>query len=357
MAVYLSDTDAGIDKRHGLWDSLRRVHFYISDLATETLESRGIAIPERRVLDGLAYVARFSAAGGVTVTDLCDLMPSGVKTQTATSTLARLEKKGWVASSAVAGRRDRVRDKHLWHLTGDGHDKRSLYIDAVEQILKEVYAEAFLDGPQRERLKHLQSQAEERFSTAMNFIDERYLPVLELAGGAVEELPELERDMWAALRRTHFYISDLIYREIEPVGIGPAERRVLDALGFAYSRGAVDGIPIAVICDLNRAANRQSVTMALERMSDTDSGAGPGWVEQSKSVRAGRRRGRLWRMTGKGLRVRRTYMRYARHKIQEAYELDDASQRSDDALLKIAESAESYRNRLLEPIVESFLEN
>ncbi len=386
--VMMKDDLAGEDQ----WNILRKVHFFINDLIVDALDAMGVSVAERRVLDALAYVDRFDAVEGVAAADLCDLMPSGMKIQSASSTLGRLEQVGLVESS-VQGREDRTKDRSIWRITHKGHQKRFLYISSAERILREVYADAFDDDHQVNNFKLHQRraarrfEAAQRFAIAMRHIDERYLPVLQLTHGSVCDDQRLERDMWAALRRTHFHVNDLIYREMEPIGIGPVERRVLDSLAFAYKAGAVDGIPVATICALtSRANSRQAVAMALERMSAGSPGSpGPNWVEQGEPLSTGRRRGRLWRLTSDGVRVRRNYSRYARHKIQETYELEQEDReeleqtglRVDDgdsdvgaavidcdqcpvhghrpsydwSLFEVARSAERYRIRMLGPIV------
>ena len=318
------------------WASLRRVHFYIGDLIFWDLERLGVGVIERRVLDTLAYAETSGANDGLPVAAICDLIPARTKPQTVGSVLDRMKDLGWVEitepSPGSGPGQGRGRGRH-WRLSTRGRGVREGCKQIVEMILQENYHKA--TDQQLETLFNF-GQA------AMEFIDAKLVPVVHRADPAAVAAPD-RRPNWAALRRTHFYIHDLILNEVEPIGVGVSERRVLDALGFAAHRGVTTGITARTVSDLVSAPLRpQAATSILERLERW------GWVEGTDDEQGNRRRGRRWALTDRGRHIRGVYKEFAESVIREVY-----GRRAPDVadLLALAQTAEQHRNVRLLPIV------
>jgi DNA-binding MarR family transcriptional regulator len=316
------------------WTSLRRVHFYIDDLVFWEIERLGIGLIERRVLDTLAFAEAQGARDGIPVAAICDLIPPRTNPQTVGSALERMRELGWVEildSSMSRGRR--------WRLSARGREVRRACKDIVEMILQENYHKA--TDQQLEALLDF-GQA------AMEFMDTKLAPVVHRADPAASIGAPARRPNWAALRRTHFYINDLIFTEVEPIGVGANERRVLDALGFAAHHGARSGVTVKTICDLIAAPLRpQAASSVLQRMETW------GWVAANNDERSGRRRGRRWHLSDGGRHIRGVYKEFAEVVMRDVY-----GRRAPDLgeLLALAQTAERHRSVRLEPIVALAIE-
>ncbi len=320
------------------WVVLRRVHFYISDLVVAATRPHRVGVIERRLLDALDYVEKSGAGGGVSVATICAIIQAPTKYQTAVSALDRMQGHGWVMSFERADSEERSRRSNLlWQLTPSGRNVRETYGKITESIMKSVYAEA--EVSRRERLF-------QHGELAVEYMNERVGAILDVSEGPTTG--DFDPKMWAALRRTHFYINDLIFREIEPVGVGLVERRVLDAISFARKHGAVDGIDVATMCRLNEALSRQNAISALERMANRQ------WVARAENGSASQ--GRVpWRLIEKGDKVRKNYKRYTEYKLREVYETGHEHTAEPTDMLELAQSAQAYRNERLVPVVEQYL--
>jgi len=312
------------------WPALRRVHFYISDLIFWDLDPLGVGVIERRILDTLAYAESQGATDGLPIATICDLVPPRLKPQTAASVLERMRDSGWVEVLSQGPGRGRGR---AWRLNTLGREVREACKQIVEMILRENYHDA--TPQQLEALLSL-SQA------AMEFMDTRMAPVVHLADPAASREPD-RLPNWAALRRTHFYVHDLIFKEVEPIGVGVSERRILDTLGFAEHRGAAEGITAKTVCDLIAAPIRsQAAGVVLERMQHG------GWVEQRSRQTEGARSNNFWRLTDRGRHVRGVYKGFAESVIREVY---GRQGRELGILLALAQTTERHRSVRLEPII------
>jgi DNA-binding PadR family transcriptional regulator len=312
------------------WGALRRVHFYINDLIFCDLHPLGVGVNERRVLDALAFADARGATDGLPVAAICKLIPPRTTPQTVGSVLGRVQELGWVDALEASLGRGRGRP---WRLNDRGRELRAACKRIIEMILQENYHRATTE--QRDALLAFGQAAAE-------FMDSRLGPVMHRADPAASVEPQ-RRPNWAALRRAHFFTHDLIFTEVEPIGVGVVERRVLDALGFAAHKGATDGITTKTICALVCTPIRsQAATSVLARMGDS------GWVE-SHDIDPGSRRGeRLWRLTPGGQAVRRTYKEYAESVIRNIHGRGASDLRD---LLALAQRAEEHRIVRLEPIV------
>ena len=124
--------------------------------------------------------------------------------------------------------------------------------------------------------------------------------------------PASDEPTWASLRRAHFYLTDVIYQRTETFDVGPAERRLLDAIRFAQFRGAERGLSVAEICALVLTNTKpQTAASTLTKM------AGRRWVDRRNERATGRRRGRLWHLTERGLEVREQFKRIAEDTLAE----------------------------------------
>jgi DNA-binding MarR family transcriptional regulator len=324
MGVLDLDTRSDND----VWVVLRRVHFYASDLILHETEVFGVGPGERRLLDALDYamtVGRSSVSTGT----LCNVIPAPMKYSTALSTLQRMEERSWVtACTEEASRRQR------WKITDKGDRIRTLYGQISKQILQQLYASAEED---------LQEHLFELGQRALDFMNDRLVPALD----AVEEIEAqpAPSDHWEALGRVHFYLSDLIVRETEPMGVGMNERRVLDTFGFAHKHG-IDGLSVASIGRLSLVLTRQHILSVLERAQAR------GWVSQ---VGPARTRNVRWDLTDKGRRVREIYKAYAQLKLWEVYGMTyGVSQQAydNDRFLELTKAAQHYRDARLVPVID-----
>lgn len=314
------------------WPHLRLTHFYINDLFFRETEPMGIGVPERRYLDALSFARKRGAGQGVTVGTLCGLMPPATKTTTAVSLLERLEAAGWVEARKPAdGKRGR-----LWRLTDEGADRRTEYNPIAENIFRKVYAGS------TEELDILKRMGQ----SASTSRESRLSPIVgRVVDGRVDK--HVHEPDWAALRRAHFYISDLFYHAAEPVGVGPIERRILDSLGFARQEGRLDGVTVATLCKLIQPDTQpQTVSSALSRMSERN-----GWIAPEElSDAADRRRGRRWRLTEKGDKVRAFYKTAIEDILRDVH--NGAEPEDQATLLRLARSGVQFRDDRLRPILE-----
>lgn len=326
MASYPVDTTSDDNP----WVVLRRVHFYAGDLIASELEKIGVSVIERRILDAFDDAETYGRVSVSTGT-LCVMVLPPPKPSTAMSTLRRMQQRGWIETVGDS------KVGQLWSLLPAGRTTRQLYGQIAEQIQEQIYAEA--DETLREHL--------DRFGQrAMMFMDDRMVPIFD----AVEntEPRRKQRDMWPALRRVHFHLSDRIARENASMDVGMNERRVLDALGYTRKRASeasvqMPGLGVATICKLNPALTRQTTLSTLEKA------AAKGWVIKTQPTTP---RGWLWDLTDKGVAVRETYKRYAQHKLRGVYELNDEDQQ---LFLQLTLTAQAYRDARLEPIVKKAL--
>ena len=327
-ADYVSTSPAeGAD---GPWAALRRVHFYINDLIFWDLHPLGVGVNERRVLDALAFADARGAVDGLPVAAICNLIPPRTTPQTVGSVLERMRDLGWVEALEASLGRGRGRP---WRIDDRGRQVRTACTRIVEMILQENYHRATTE--QRDALLAFGQAAAE-------FIDSRLVPVMHRADPAAWVEPQ-RRPNWAALRRTHFFINDLIFTEVEPIGVGAVERRILDGLGFAAHQGATEGITTRTICALICAPIRsQAATSVLGRMRDL------GWVESEDAGPSGRRQERIWRLTPGGQAVRARYKAYAESVIRDVHGRGTGDIGN---LAALAQLAEQHRTVRLEPIV------
>jgi DNA-binding MarR family transcriptional regulator len=311
-----------------VWVVLRRVHFYASDLILNETEAFGVGPGERRLLDALDYAVAVGRPS-VSTSTLCNVIPAPMKYSTALSTLQRMEEREWVTS-----RTENASKRQRWEITDKGDQIRELYGQISEQPLQQLYAAAS---------QNLREHLFEFGRRALDFMNDRLVPVLD----AVEEseAQPLRIDHWRALRRVHFYLSDLIVRETEPMGVGMNERRVLDTFGFAHKHG-VDGLSVTSIGRLNLVLTRQNILSVLERAQAR------GWVTQTSPART---RNALWDLTDKGRRVREIYKAYAQLKLCEVYGMTyGVSQNEEDGyrFLELTKAAQRYRDVRFIPVID-----
>lgn len=314
-----------------VWVMMRRVHFHISDLVANQLHRRMIATTDRRILDALDY-ADISGLSSVSVSTLCAMVPILLRPQTAGSALVRLSERDLV------DRADVEESSNHWQLTDRGHETRIDYGREVEQLLSRLL------GPDEDPLTEILLHQAGLATGSMN---DRLLPVLEFAGGLDAHAAPEPSTGWSALRRIHFYIDDLIYREIEPFGVGRVERRVLDSLGYARKHGIIGGLNVGTICRLNEAVSRQVVETALARM------AAQHWVVKhiDPTKKVGSRLRQRWDLTAKGETIRETYKRYAQVRLREVIDLDEDHRAS---LLELARRAHHHRDSRCLPVIDYF---
>ncbi|MEM7338280.1 MAG: hypothetical protein AAF467_06520 [Actinomycetota bacterium] len=150
---------------------------------------------------------------------------------------------------------------------------------------------------------------------------------------------------WGPLRRVHFYVSDLIARDLGAFGVYVPERRVFEALHFGESVSHQDGVSIAAICGmLPENPPAQTVASTLERMRTQ------GWVEQLARKSVGPHGGRLWALTDDGRGVRDRYKQIVEVTLREFY--SDATNEELSAMLKNGRAALALQNELLVPVAD-----
>ncbi len=319
------------DRTTSAWAPLRRTHFYVHDLFHREAARIDIGITSRRILDYIDFADDRGVSDGVTIQELCDLIPPRTRTQRVAKTLDRMRQRGWVRQDAE--RRTGPRRGRLWHLTDEGQLVRGFYKRVAEQILQDVYREA--SEPTTHSLLHLGERATRHRDRTLGV-------VLLAANPTVGDEPPRNPD-WAALRGAHFYINDLFFERAEPMGVDPTERRVLDALGLADARGVERGLTVTTQCKLiETPIAPQTVGSILERK------AAQGWVE-SVAPTCGSRAA-TWRLTAIGREIRTTYKDIAESILRDVYQ--DGSDEERAELLELAKTSETYRNLRLEPIVE-----
>lgn len=327
-SVQRSSVDTMSDSR--VWVMMRRVHCHVNDLVANRLHQRMVSTTDRRILDALDY-ARICGLESVPVSTLCAMIPILLKPQTAASALTRLNDRGLVEMADCGPGL-----KH-WRLTEQGRATRHDYGYEVEQLLRQIYGPA--DGLTETLLA--------RARAAVDYMNERMVPVLEFEGGLGVDLPPVPSTDWSALRRIHFYINDLICREIEPFGVGRIERRVLDSLGYARKHEVDGGLNIGTICRLNEAVNRQVVQTSLERMVQQR------WIVKNTdtSKKAGSRSRIRWDLTEKGTSIRETYKHFAQDKLHEIIDIDD---NYGQELLALSWRAHHHRDSRCRPVIEHY---
>jgi len=314
-----------------IWVVLRRIHFFIGDVIEERFEPLRVGVMERRILEALTY-AETSGTNELSAATLCVLIPVAPKPATAASALKRMEQRGWVTNTT----RDDDAKTKLWLLTDEGRKIRELYRQIGVEAIQQVHAD---NG------EHRSLQLYRWSDLATSYMNNRVVPILDFAEGVRSE--PLQLDRWSALLRIHFYINDLIFREIEPVGVGQIERRIFDVLGFARKHNVNDGLDIATMCRLNEALNRQTGQAALERMLNLN------WVSKQSFTAAAGLRWR-WNLTPDGSSIREIYKRYAQHKFREVYESAVNTEADRTEFLLVSQSAQAYRDSRLLPILDRY---
>ncbi|MEM9615455.1 MAG: hypothetical protein AAGA59_21125 [Actinomycetota bacterium] len=307
--------------------ALRRIHFHINDQITCVIERMGLSVLDRRLLDALAYAEGRGLDEGLPVATICDLVPPSPKPQTALSALSRMaaDDRAWVArhGESAEGRRGK-----RWRLTDVGHRVRHDYLRVAETVLREVFAEA--DAEEHEALVA-------RGEALSRTMDEQLGPVVDFLEPTAPGRSSPPR-AWSAVCTAHFFVNDLIFERAEKVGVDVVDRRILDALSFAASRG-VPAITVGTLAALITPTMRPGLaTNTLDRMLRL------GWIDR----RLGRRAvDSLWSLTARGRDVRHDYTRFAEARV--------ATPRTDapghEALRRMAAAAESHRLVRLEAVL------
>ncbi len=275
--------------------ALRRIHFHINDQIMGVLERMGLSVLDRRLLDALAYAEGRGLDEGLPVATICDLVPPSPKPQTALSALSRMaaDDRGWVAQfgESAEGRRGK-----RWRLTDVGRRVRDDYLDVAETVVREVFAEA--DDDQRRTLLA-------RGEAVSELMDDQLGPVVDFLEPTAPGRSSPAR-AWTAVCIAHFHVNDLIFERAEKVGVDVVDRRILDALSFAASRG-VSAITVGTLSALVTPTMRPGLAAnTLERMLRL------GWVDR----RPGRRAvDSLWLLTSRGRDVRADYTRFAEAQV------------------------------------------
>lgn len=314
------------DEADAPWPALRRVHFYVSDLFFRQAARIDIDVANRRVLDYLDFAQDRGALDGLTVRDLCELIPPRTRTQQVSATLDRLRGRGFVEPGAerVTGERR----GRLWRLTEAGQAARGSYKLLMEEILRDVYR----DGTDR-NLEALR----EHWERAGDFVDRALERVLQVVLPTVVPPPN-PSDAWSVLRQAHFQTNDNFFREMMPAGVTPENRRVLDALDLARTRG-VEAPTVATVAKLiELTPPPAAVTAELTRMQQR------GLVEPTGQ--ASSRPTTAWRLTERGIDLRRDATRVAENLLRGAYVGEPSA-----GMLELARTADGYRARRLGPII------
>ncbi len=309
-----------------VWVVMRRVHWHTDDLIAHRLHQRGIRTAERRLLDALSYAHRCRLQP-VSTAALCALAPS-LKAQTAASVLARLNRTGLVEEGPQSDGRLRQ-----WQLTEAGTQTREDYSQEAERQLQILFdtrtggeANALLD----------------RVPSALDLVYSRMFPRVQHHSKGTAEQTTPPSTAWSALRQIHLYLSDYTYRETELFGIGPVERRVLDAIGYARKNGGPPhGLNVGTLCRLSEAVTRPVIQTALENLRESHV------VEQH---RIGDSRRSYWSLTETGESIREAYKRLTQIHLREVY---DPDQTNSAGLLSLMRQAHQVRDRRLLPALNS----
>ncbi len=313
------------------WGAFRRVHFFVNDLIMDGLDRMGVTMLDRRLLDALAFAERRGVGDGLPVATICALIPPSPKPQTALSALVRLAEadRGWFEQR---GERRQGRRGKRFRLGRRGRIVRADYQRLAEIVLRETYSGA--DAEQRQALLA-------HGEAVMRLMDNELGPLIDslVPPTPVEIRP---RSGWAALRAAHFHLNDLFFARAAKLGVEPLDRRLLDALSFAASRGIDDGLSLATMSALVTPAPRPGLTAtSLERMGRL------GWVEGNGGRRPAQQR---WRLVERGRQIRSDYKGFAERQIGLAYA--GVEEGAGPALLQdLAHEAEVHRLRRLEPIL------
>ncbi|MEM7338279.1 MAG: MarR family winged helix-turn-helix transcriptional regulator [Actinomycetota bacterium] len=314
----------------GDWASVRRVHFYVSDLIARDIEAFGIGVPERRMFEALHFGEWVSHQDGVSVAAICEMIPERPAAQTVASILDRMHTQGWV--ERLATKSAGPHGGRLWSLSPGGREVRNEYKRIVEIVLQEVYS----DATNEERAALLDNAR-----VAMQQRHTLLAPVADPS--APSDTPT--RNNWGALRATHFYINDELLSRAKRLGVEVVERRVLDYLAFADDRGASDGVRLPALSAMIPGAPRlQTVESVLERMMLW------GWTEKMEDAPSGPKRQAVrWRLTPRGHEIRVGYNGFAEVTLRQVY--TDGG--STDRMLSLAAKAEQHRVLRILPIVEA----
>lgn len=307
--------------------ALRRIHFHINDQIMCVLERMGLSVLDRRLLDALAYAEGRGLDEGLPVATICDLVPPSPKPQTALSALSRMaaEDRAWVTQhgESTEGRRGK-----RWRLTEVGRRVRADYLQVAETVIREVFAEATEDQHDA-LLARGEALSEAR--------DDQLGPVVDFLEPAAPGRNSPPR-AWSAACTAHFHVNDLIFERAEKVGVDIVDRRILDALSFAASRG-VPAITIGTLSALVTPTMRAGLASnTLDRMLRL------GWV----ACRPGRRAvDSQWSLTGRGRDVRHDYTRFAEARV-DTVPTDAAGH---DAVRQMVAAAEAHRLVRLEAVL------
>ena len=300
-----------------VWVMGRRVHWYADDLIAHQLHKRNIRTAERRLLDALFYVDRCGIERASTAV-LCALTPT-LKSQTAASVLDRLRRAELIGGDTSDGGRIR-----RWWLAEAGRKTREDYCGEAERQLQVLF-----DTRSGESVNALL----DRVPAALDLVESRLFPRVQYhaAGEAVRPAPP--STPWSALRRVHLHLSDHLYHETELFGIGPVERRVLDALGYARKM-CVPCLNVGTLCRLSEAVTRTVVQTALDNL------------RMRRLVEMSGETGRiLWSLTAIGDSAREAYKRCAQLRLREFW---DPDQIHSAELLDLMRRAHEHRDRRLQ---------
>lgn len=134
---------------------------------------------------------------------------------------------------------------------------------------------------------------------------------VDTAGGNYEQPANYPVDttsddnLWVVLRRVHFFAGDLITSGLSAIDVNTSERRILDALDDAESRGHAS-VSTATLCVIVIPSPKPSTALStLRRMRAR------GWVEST-----GDNNGQHWSLAPGGRETRRLYGQIA-EQIQE----------------------------------------
>ena len=306
-----------------VWVVARRVHWHADDLIAHQLHNRNIRTTDRRLLDAMYYTHACGQERATTAA-LCALAPM-FKIQTASSILERLRGKGLVGRGTAADGRTRE-----WWLTSDGHELRKDYCGEAERQLQNTFDT---------RSGLTSNILLDRVPAALDLVDGRLFPRVQHHAAGDAKQPDPPSTLWSALRRVHLHITDCLYHETETYGIGPVERRVLDALGYARKM-EVSCLNVGTMCRLSEAVTRTVVQTALENLRSG------GLV--SRTARDGRN---LWALTSTGDLFRESYKRATQLRLRETYDPDG---RHTDELLTLMRRAHQSRDRRLQQALAYF---
>ncbi len=308
------------------WAALRRVHFYVSDLFFRQAARIDIDFANRRVLDYLDFARDRGALDGLTVRDLCELIPPRMRTQQVVATIDRLRDRGFVEPGDE--RTTGLRRGRLWRLTEAGQAARTAYKTLMEEILQDVYRDGTDDNIDALR---------EHWIRAGDYVDRSRERILQAVVPTVRR-PSVRPGPWSTLRQAHFQTNDQFFAAMQAVGVTPENRRVLDALDLARTRG-VEAPTVATVAKLiELTPPPAAVTAELLRMQARN------WVEPAGTATS--KPATPWRLTAGGRELRRDYTQVAEGLLRGAYAGEPPV-----GLRELARTADRHRARRLEPIV------